>query len=82
MDQLVAIREELARRKIVLDENWPARDADDVFHVRLSTLPVANKSDLDSDPDEVKVLEELLDIRYPAFAVSATTGDVLELHAR
>jgi uncharacterized protein len=76
-DQVVAIREELARRKIVLDENWPARDADDVFQARLSTLLVANKSDLDPDPDEVKVLEELLDIRYPAFAVSAATGQGL-----
>jgi ribosome-interacting GTPase 1 len=73
-DQVVAIRDELARRKIVLDESWPAREADDVFQARLPTLLVANKSDLDPDPDEVKVLEELLDIRYPAFAVSATTG--------
>jgi hypothetical protein len=76
-DQLVVIRDELARRKIVLDESWPARDADDVFQTRLPTLLVANKSDLDPDPDEVKVLEELLEIRYPAFAVSATTGQGL-----
>jgi hypothetical protein len=76
-DQLVVIRDELARRKIVLDESWPARDADDVFQTRLPTLLVANKSDLDPDPDEVKVLEELLEIRYPAFAVSASTGQGL-----
>ena len=38
---------------------------------------VANKSDLDPDPDEVNVLEELLQIRYPAFAVSARTGQGL-----
>lgn len=77
MDQVVAIREELARRKIVLDESWPAREADDAFQVRLPTLLVANKSDLDPDPEEVKVLEELLQIRYPAFAVSAATGQGL-----
>jgi ribosome-interacting GTPase 1 len=76
-DQIVTIREELARRRIVLDENWPAAQADDVFQVRLPTLLVANKSDLDPDPDEVKVLEELLEIRYPAFAVSAKTGQGL-----
>jgi ribosome-interacting GTPase 1 len=44
---------------------------------RLPTLLVANKSDLDPEPDEVKVLEELLGLRYPAFAVSAKTGQGL-----
>jgi len=74
MEQVLSIREELARRKIVLDESWPAREADETFQVRLPTLLVANKSDLDPDPEEVAVLEELLQIRYPAFAVSAATG--------
>jgi uncharacterized protein len=67
----------LARRKIVLDERWPAAGEDDIFQKRLPTLLVANKCDLDPDPDEVKVLEvleELAGIRYPAFAVSAATG--------
>ena len=73
-EQVTAIREDLARHKIMLDENWPAPHEDDVFRVRLPTLLIANKSDLDPEPDEVKVLEELLDIRYPAFAVSAKTG--------
>ena len=76
-EQLLAIREELARRKIVLDESWPAREAEDAFQVRLPTLLVANKSDLDPDPDEVDVLEELLQIRYPALAVSALSGQGL-----
>jgi ribosome-interacting GTPase 1 len=73
-DQLIEIRDELARRKIVLDERWPAPAGEDIFQVRLPTLLVANKTDLDPDPDEVKVLEELLEIRYPALAVSARTG--------
>ncbi|HWD21756.1 MAG TPA: GTPase [Burkholderiales bacterium] len=76
-EQLLAIREELARRKIVLDESWPARQAEDAFQVRLPTLLVSNKSDLDPDPDEVNVLEELLQIRYPALAVSAASGQGL-----
>jgi ribosome-interacting GTPase 1 len=76
-EQLRFICDELARRKIVLDESWPAREADDVFQARLPTLLVANKSDLDPDPDEVSVLEELLEVHYPAFAVSATTGQGL-----
>ena len=73
-EQVTAIREDLARHKIVLDEAWPAPKTDDALEARLPTLLVANKSDLDPDPDEVKVLEELLGIRYPAFAVSAKTG--------
>ncbi len=45
-----------------------------MFQVRLPTLLVANKSDLDPDPEEVNVLEELLQVRYPAAAVSAASG--------
>jgi hypothetical protein len=77
-EQLGYIRDTLARRKILLDERWPAPAADDVFTARLPTLLVANKSDLDPDPDEVKVLEELTGVRYPAFAVSARTGQGLD----
>ena len=76
-EQVSAIRADLAHHKIVLDETWPAPKTDDAFEARLPTLLVANKSDLDPDPDEVKVLEELLGIRYPAFAVSAKTGNGL-----
>ena len=39
---------------------------------------IANKSDLDPDPDEVKILEELLGLRYPALTMSAETGAGLE----
>jgi ribosome-interacting GTPase 1 len=44
------------------------------FRLCLPTLLVANKSDLDPDPDEVGVLEELLGVRFPGVAVSAKTG--------
>src|SRR5687767_57070 len=81
-DHVLLIIEELARRKITLEQRWPGLDGvlelhDDVFGARLPTLLVANKSDLDPDPEEVKVLEELLGIRYPALAVSATRGSNL-----
>ena len=46
----------------------------DPLGVRLPTLLVANKCDLDPDPDEVKVLEELAGVRFPAIAVSAKSG--------
>ena len=77
-EQVAFIRDALERRKILLDERWPAPASDDVFTARLPTLLVANKSDLDPDPDEVKVLEELTGVHYPAFAVSARTGQGLD----
>jgi hypothetical protein len=84
-DHVAAIRTALARRKVVLAERWPGREppeeageADDPFGTVLPTLLVANKTDLDPDPEEVDVLEELLGIRYPALAVSAKTGRGLE----
>ena len=46
----------------------------DPFRVELPTLLVANKSDLDSDPREVAVLEELTGVRFPAIATSAQAG--------
>ncbi|HET7366037.1 MAG TPA: GTPase [Burkholderiales bacterium] len=81
-EQVLAVRGELARRKIMLEERWPGlgdepSDDDDVFRVRLPTLLVANKSDLDPEPDEAKVLEELLGLRFPALSVSAKMGSGL-----
>lgn len=81
-EQVLAVRDEVERRKIVLDERWPGLGAplpgdDDVFRVRLPTLLVANKSDLDPEPDEAKVLEDLLGLRFPALCVSAKTGSGL-----
>ena len=55
-----------------------ADDVPDPFRIRLPTLLVANKSDLDPDPDEVRVLEELLGVCFPAVAVSAETGAGLD----
>jgi GTPase SAR1 family protein len=55
------------------DARQAGEDADEVpdpFRIHLPTLLVANKSDLDPDPDDVRVLEELLGVRFPAVAVS------------
>ena len=87
LEQVPTILERLAEKKIFLTTDWPgleaagseqADDLDDVFALRLPTVLVANKSDLDPDPDEVKVLEELLGLRYPAVTVSAETGNGLD----
>jgi hypothetical protein len=46
----------------------------DPFRVHLPTVLVANKSDLDPDPDEAGVLEELTGVRFPAVTTSAQSG--------
>jgi ribosome-interacting GTPase 1 len=102
-EHLLAIRTELAQRKITLTDRWPGLSADpesapasqaepdeargaeevpDPFRVQLPALLVANKNDLDPDPDEVRVLEELTDVHYPAIATSTLTGHGLDELAR
>jgi hypothetical protein len=87
-EQLLALRDELAKRKITLIEAWPgldqpsaqgpaaSEDAEipDPFRTHLPTVLVANKSDLDPDPEEVNVLEELTGVRFPAITTSAHSG--------
>ncbi len=51
-----------------------ADDEPDPFRIELPTLLLANKTDLHHDPDDVRVLKELLDVRFPALDVSAETG--------
>ena len=53
-------------------------EIDDPFHIHLPTLLIANKCDLDTDPEEVDVLQELLGSSFPALATSATTGAGLD----
>ena len=53
-------------------------DLDDPFHIYLPTLLVANKCDIQKDPDEIDVLEELIQKKYPAIFISVTTGHKIE----
>ncbi|NIL94649.1 MAG: TGS domain-containing protein [Woeseiaceae bacterium] len=87
LEQVPTILERLAEKKIYLTTDWPGlnvqdsgepAESDDVFSLKLPTVLVANKSDLDPDPEEVEVLEDLLGLRYPALTVSARTGDGLD----
>jgi ribosome-interacting GTPase 1 len=55
-----------------------SEDSSDALAAELPTLLVANKSDLDPGADEVSVLEELAGVRFPAFAVSAKSGQALD----
>jgi ribosome-interacting GTPase 1 len=86
VDQIPALMTRLAEKKIYLREHWPglpgetdeSAGMDDPFRLDLPTVLIANKSDLDPDPGEVEVLEELLGLRFPALTVSAKSGEGLE----
>ena len=66
------------------DENGIAHEGDEdaeienPFRLSLPTLLIANKCDLDPDPDELEILEELVDVNYPALRTSAETGEGLD----
>ncbi len=86
LEQVPTVLDRLAEKRIYLTTDWPGLESgeaaeddapDDVFSLKLPTVLVASKSDLDPDPEEVKVLEELLGLRYPTLTVSAETGDGL-----
>ena len=92
LEHVMAIRERLDERKVVLEERWSWLDdegansvpveeggsLEDPFLIRLPTVLVAAKSDLDSHPGELNALEELLGVDYPAIATSVETGQGLE----
>ena len=84
LEQVPTVLERLAEKKIFLRSAWPGlekpedEESDDPFRLDLPTVLIANKADLDPDPEEVKVLEELLGLRFPALTVSAETGDGLD----
>jgi ribosome-interacting GTPase 1 len=83
---VLAVRDELAGRKITLTDRWPGlagppeagEEVPDPFGATLPTLLLGNKCDLDPVPGEIEALEELAGVRFPALAVSAQTGEGLE----
>jgi ribosome-interacting GTPase 1 len=76
-NQIREEREKRDKRKKHAEQHAPGA-TDDPFRLDLPTVLVANKSDLDADPEEVKILEELLGLRFPALTMSAKTGDGLD----
>ncbi len=89
-DHLAIVRDRLYKKKITLSDVWPglggrkmaAVDDDekamDPFRIYLPTLLVANKIDLNPDPDNVAVLEGLTGVSFPALTTSAQSGENLE----
>ena len=87
LEQVPAVLECLGQKKAFLTPAWPGLDqaqgvgpddTDDPFRLDLPTVLIANKSDLDPDPEEVKILEELLGLSYPALTMSAKSGEGLD----
>ncbi len=90
VDQVAAIRENLAEKRVTLLDEWSEErreqtddDSNDLladpFAIVLPTLLVASKADLSSSPmGDLAVLEELLDVHYPTLSLSAKTGQGLE----
>lgn len=82
VEQLESVHAVLRDKRITLTERWDAGEEaranegdDDPFAVRLPALLLANKADLVADPGaELRALAEVAGLRYPAMAVSATTG--------
>ena len=86
LEQVPAVIECLRQKKTYLTPDWPGleppepaeqADTDDPFRLDLPSVLIANKSDLDPDPEEVKILEELLGLSFPALTMSAKSGDGL-----
>jgi ribosome-interacting GTPase 1 len=86
VEQVQAVHAVLREKRVTLTERWPgatgsaaeANDGDDPFALRLPTLMLVNKSDLMADVDaELDTFRELTNLRYPALAVSAESGQGL-----
>jgi ribosome-interacting GTPase 1 len=85
VEQIGAVHALLRDRRVTLSDRWDAPDDTaepdaDVFALRLPTLVVANKADTVEDAKaELSALLDVAGLRYPAFAVSATTGQGLDM---
>jgi uncharacterized protein len=85
-EQLAAVHDVLREHRVTLTERWePAletarvgAETGDPFALRLPTLLLANKADRLTDADaELQAFLEIAGLRYPALAVSASTGQGL-----
>src|SRR5262245_38734274 len=84
VERVEALHAVLREKRVTFTDRWepeggPAKEAgevdDDPFALRLPAVLLANRADLLADVDtELRTCLELTGIRYPAFAVSASTG--------
>jgi len=87
VEQVQSVLALLRGKHVSLTERWDTRDVtqtedvagEDPFALTLPTLLLANKADLIADVNaELDAFRELTGLRYPALAVSASTGRGLE----
>jgi uncharacterized protein len=84
VERIEALHAVLREKRVTLTDRWdpegePARETveldEDPFALRLPAVLLANRTDLLAGVDnELQAFLELTGFRYPAFAVSATTG--------
>jgi ribosome-interacting GTPase 1 len=87
VEQVEAAHTALREKRVTLSTRWQLagesaaeeeRGAGDPFALRLPTLLLANKADCVADPDaELRAFLDVTGLRYPALAVSASTGQGL-----
>jgi hypothetical protein len=85
-EQLATILTRLDEKRVTLTSRWPGltdtqdepaaddNEEPDPFRIYLPTLLVANKADLEPDPEALAALKELARVSFPAVAVSVSTG--------
>lgn len=82
VDQVVALHQELGRRRVYLVGSWPGsaheegrEPSEDPFAVLLPALMLATKADIIPHlADELAVFRELTGLAYPVLPVSVETG--------
>jgi ribosome-interacting GTPase 1 len=82
----MAVHEILAAKGVTMTEKWDQTSSGDgneedlnPFAIHLPALLIATKADqIPALQEELQVFEELADLRYPAIAVSATSGEGLD----
>jgi ribosome-interacting GTPase 1 len=84
LEQVEAVHDVLREKRVSLTDRWRSAgesaggaepSAGDPFALRLPTLLLANKADRLANPDaELRAFLDVTGLRYPALAVSATTG--------
>lgn len=86
IDQVKELHETLTEKRVILTEQWTPQPMDldedsayDPFAVRLPTLMIAAKADLEAHlADELMVFRELTGLSYPVIAASIVTGEGLD----
>jgi ribosome-interacting GTPase 1 len=80
VEQAQAVQRVLAEKRVTLCPAWHETIEDaDTFALRIPTLLLASKADaIDGIAAELETFRELTGFTYPAFCVSAATGEGLE----